>query len=180
MDQLRLNRFLDMYASGGYVDARGRQIVKDFKCETVEQYRERYALFHGDALLKATHALVPWIIAWDGHEVANDHVSNVSEQEDDVEAFRTRRAAAYQASYEMPVCIDSPDCPDSTIYQSFAHGDLVSFPVLDTRRYRSDQQRNVPFRRTARRNCFLLLLLAVIAVAAASVVVAAARQIVVV
>jgi phosphodiesterase/alkaline phosphatase D-like protein len=65
-----------------------------------------------------------------------------------VEAFRTHRTSAYQAWQElhMLVCIDSPDGPDNTINQSFAHGDnLVRFPVLDTRQYRSDQQRNVLF-----------------------------------
>ena len=141
-----LGDYIYEYASGGYADARGRQTGQDFECETVEQYRERYALYHGDALLQAAHALVPWIITWDDHEVDNDYAGDVSEQDDDVEAFRTRRAAAYQAWYEhMPVRLDPPDGPDYAIYRSFAHGDLVRFHVLDTRQYRSDQQRGAPF-----------------------------------
>ena len=141
-----LGDYIYEYASGGYADARGRQTGQDFECETVEQYRERYALYHGDALLQAAHALVPWIITWDDHEVDNDYAGDISEQDDDVEAFRTRRAAAYQAWYEhMPVRLDPPDGPDYAIYRSFAHGDLVRFHVLDTRQYRSDQQRGTPF-----------------------------------
>jgi phosphodiesterase/alkaline phosphatase D-like protein len=71
----------------------------------------------------------------------------MSEQEDDMEAFRTRRAATYHCVVHerMPVCIDSSDGPDYTIYQSFARSDLVSFAVLDTRQYHSDQQRNMLF-----------------------------------
>jgi alkaline phosphatase D len=141
-----LGDYIYEYASGGYADPRGRQTGQDFECETVEQYRERYALYHGDELLQAAHALVPWIITWDDHEVDNDYAGDVSEQDDDVEAFRARRAAAYQAWYEhMPVRLDPPDGPDYAIYRSFAHGDLVRFHVLDTRQYRSDQQRDEPF-----------------------------------
>ena len=141
-----LGDYIYEYASGGYADARGRQTGQDFECETVEQYRERYALYHGDALLQAAHALVPWIITWDDHEVDNDYAGDTSEQDDEVDAFRTRRAAAYQAWYEhMPVRLDPPDGPDYAIYRSFAHGDLVRFHVLDTRQYRSDQQRGAPF-----------------------------------
>jgi len=141
-----LGDYIYEYASGGYADARGRQTGQDFECETVEQYRERYALYHGDPLLQGAHAAVPWIITWDDHEVDNDYAGDVSEQDDDRTAFLERRAAAYQAWYEhMPVRLDPPDGPDYEIYRSFAHGDLVRFHVLDTRQYRADQQRSAPF-----------------------------------
>jgi alkaline phosphatase D len=45
----------------------------------------------------------------------------------------------------MPVRLDPPSGPDYAIYRSFAHGDLLRFHVLDTRQYRSDQQRGEPF-----------------------------------
>lgn len=141
-----LGDYIYEYASGGYADARGRQTGQDFECETLEQYRDRYALYRSDALLRAAHALAPWIVTWDDHEVDNDYAGDVSEHDDDVEAFRTRRAAAYQAWYEhMPVRLDPPDGTDYAIHRSFAHGDLVRFHVLDTRQYRSDQQRDEPF-----------------------------------
>ncbi len=45
----------------------------------------------------------------------------------------------------MPVRLDAPQGPDYDIYRSVAHGDLLRFHVLDTRQYRSDQQRGEPF-----------------------------------
>jgi len=141
-----LGDYIYEYATGGYADDRGRQTGQDFECETVEQYRERYALYHSDPQLQAAHALVPWIITWDDHEVDNDYAGDISENDDDPAAFRERRAAAYQAWYEhMPVRLVAPEGPDWEIYRSFAHGDLVRFHVLDTRQYRSDQQRGEPF-----------------------------------
>jgi alkaline phosphatase D len=141
-----LGDYIYEYASGGYADERGRTTGQDFECETVEQYRERYALYHSDPLLQGAHALVPWIITWDDHEVDNDYAGDISEGDDDPATFRERRAAAYQAWYEhMPVRLDPPDGADYDIYRSFAHGDLVRFHVLDTRQYRSDQQRGEPF-----------------------------------
>jgi alkaline phosphatase D len=141
-----LGDYIYEYASGGYADERGRTTGQDFECETLDQYRERYALYHGDPLLQGAHASVPWIITWDDHEVDNDYAGDISEGDDDPAAFRERRAAAYQAWYEhMPVRLDPPDGPDYDIYRSVAHGDLVRFHVLDTRQYRSDQQRGEPF-----------------------------------
>ena len=141
-----LGDYIYEYASGGYADDRGRETGQDFECETVEQYRERYALYHSDPLLQDAHAFVPWIITWDDHEVDNDYAGATSENGDDPAAFLERRANAYQVWYEhMPVRLDPPDGPDYEIYRSFAHGDLVRFHVLDTRQYRADQQQGDPF-----------------------------------
>jgi len=141
-----LGDYIYEYASGGYADDRGRQTGQDFECETVEQYRDRYALYRSDPLLRSAHAHVPWIVTWDDHEVDNDYAGAVSEQDAPEDAFLDRRAAAYQAWYEfMPVRLGAPSGPDYDIYRSFAHGDLLRFHVLDTRQYRSDQQRGEPF-----------------------------------
>jgi alkaline phosphatase D len=141
-----LGDYIYEYATGGYADERGRTTGQDFECETIEQYRERYALYHSDPLLQGAHALAPWIITWDDHEVDNDYAGDISELDDDPASFLERRAAAYQAWYEhMPVRLDPPEGPDYDIYRSIAHGDLVRFHVLDTRQYRSDQQRGEPF-----------------------------------
>jgi len=141
-----LGDYIYEYATGEYADERGRTTDQAFECETVEQYRERYALYHSDSLLQAAHALVPWIITWDDHEVDNDYAAASSEEDAEREAFLARRAAGYQVWYEhMPVRLDPPNGPDYDIYRSFAHGDLLHFHVLDTRQYRADQQRNAPF-----------------------------------
>ncbi|HEX4982072.1 MAG TPA: alkaline phosphatase D family protein [Ilumatobacteraceae bacterium] len=132
-------------ASGTPVDPRARTTGQDFECRTVEEYRERYALYKRDPLLQAAHALVPWIITWDDHEVDNNYAGGNGEV-DEPDAFLARRAAGYQVWYEhMPVRLDPPSGPDYDIYRSFAHGDLVRFHVLDTRQHRADQQQRAPF-----------------------------------
>jgi alkaline phosphatase D len=141
-----LGDYIYEYATGGYADPRGRVTGQAFECTSIEQYRQRYALYKGDPLLQAAHALVPWIITWDDHEVANDYAGASDEKDDPRDVFLARRAAAYQVWYEhMPVRLDPPSGPDYQIYRSFAHGDLVRFHVLDTRQYRADQQRNPAF-----------------------------------
>jgi alkaline phosphatase D len=141
-----LGDYIYEYASGGYSDERSRTTGHDFECETVDQYRQRYALYQSDPLLQAAHALVPWIITWDDHEVDNDYAGASSEEDAEREAFLARRAAGYQVWYEhMPVRLDPPSGPDYPIYRSFAHGDLLQFHVLDTRQYRADQQRKDSF-----------------------------------
>ncbi len=141
-----LGDYIYEYASGGYADPRGRLTGQDFECETVQQYRDRYALYRTDPLLQEAHAKVPWIITWDDHEVDNDYAGVTSENDDDPAAFRERRAAAYQVWYEfMPVRLDPPSGPDYDIFRASSHGDLISFHVLDTRQHRADQQRSEPF-----------------------------------
>jgi alkaline phosphatase D len=141
-----LGDYIYEYASGGYSDDRGRLTGQDFECETLEQYRARYALYRSDPLLQSAHSLVPWIVTWDDHEVDNDYAGDSSEEDAPTGAFDDRRAAGYQAWYEhMPVRLPPPSGPDWDIYRSFAHGDLLRFHVLDTRQHRSDQQRGEPF-----------------------------------
>jgi len=141
-----LGDYIYEYATGGYSDDRSRSTEQDFETETVDQYRQRYALYRSDPLLQNAHAHVPWIITWDDHEVDNDYAGAISQDDDDEATFLERRAAAYQVWYEfMPVRLEAPDGPDFAIHRSIAHGDLLRFHVLDTRQYRSDQQRGEPF-----------------------------------
>ena len=141
-----LGDYIYEYETGGYADPRARSTGQDFECVTVEQYRQRYALYRSDPLLRAAHAAVPWIVTWDDHEVDNDYADTIAEDDAAADEFEARRAAAYQVWYEhMPVRLPPPDGADWTVYRSFVHGDLLQFHVLDTRQYRSDQQRNEPF-----------------------------------
>lgn len=108
-------------------------------------YRGRYAQYKHDAGLQAAHAAFPWVVIWDDHEVENNYVSAISEDEHPTGAFLRRRAAAYQAWYEhMPVRLEPPEGPDFAIYRSFTYGDLATFYALDTRQYRADQPCNWP------------------------------------
>jgi alkaline phosphatase D len=110
---------------------------------TLDQYRNRYALYRGDPLLRAAHASAPWLVTWDDHEVENNYQGDSPESDSttpDPQAFLTRRAAAYRAWWEhMPTRLAPPTGPDLAIHRDVAFGDLVRFHVLDTRQYRSDQ-----------------------------------------
>ena len=106
---------------------------------TLSEYRNRYALYKSDPDLRHSHAVAPWIVTWDDHEVDNDYANDQSEDLDP--EFLTRRAAAYQAYYEhMPLARRAlPRGPDAQLYDSFAFGDLATFFVLDDRQYRARQ-----------------------------------------
>ena len=107
---------------------------------SVEDYRNRYALYKGDADLQACHRAHAWISTWDDHEVENNYAGAVSEENAPEAEFLDRRANAYQVWYEhTPVRLSAPTGPDYQIYRRVDVGDLLSFYVLDTRQYRDDQ-----------------------------------------
>lgn len=109
--------------------------------QTLDDYRNRYALYKSDPDLMAAHAAFPWIVTWDDHEVDNNYAADVSENDDPVTAFLQRRANAYQAYYEhMPLRRTSlPRGPRLDLHRRIDFGGLASFFVLDTRQYRTDQ-----------------------------------------
>jgi alkaline phosphatase D len=110
---------------------------------SLDDYRARYALYKMDPALQAAHAMAPWLVTWDDHEVANNYAGSISQHPDrtTTEQFLRRRAAAYQAYFEMMPLRRSalPKGPDMLLYRQLNFGRLASFNVLDTRQYRSDQ-----------------------------------------
>jgi len=112
---------------------------------TLEQFRNRYALYKSDPNLQAAHHRFPWIVTWDDHEVSNNYAGLVlSQGAPPVDDVRALRAAAYQAYYEhMPLRVAPPDdFTNFQIHHSFPIGDLATVYVLDGRQYRSDQACN--------------------------------------
>ncbi|PQO48120.1 alkaline phosphatase D family protein [Blastopirellula marina] len=110
--------------------------------QSLDDYRNRYALYRSDPALQAAHAACPWLVVWDDHEFDNNYASDISEEKGiDHEAFLLRRANAYQAYYEMmPLrrrCL--PKGPDMQLYRRIPYGQLANFEMLDTRQYRTDQ-----------------------------------------
>jgi alkaline phosphatase D len=105
------------------------------------EYRNKYGLYKSDPDLQAAHAMFPWIVTWDDHEVSNDYADDQSQKRDDRAWFLRRRAAAYQAYYEhMPLRRSAlPNGPDMRLYRRLRFGDLVEFSVVDDRQYRSHQ-----------------------------------------
>ncbi len=109
--------------------------------KTLEMYRNRYALYKSDPLLKTAHQNFPWMVVWDDHEVDNNYASLVAEDNAPKDEFAKRQAQAYQAYYEhMPLRRSVLRANKHVeIYRRLNFGNLASFSMLDTRQYRSDQ-----------------------------------------
>ena len=110
--------------------------------ETLEEYRNRYALYKLDPDLQAAHAAFPWVVTSDDHEVVNDYAGDVDRKhETPRDEFLRRRAASYQAYYEhMPLRRSAkPSGPNMALYRRLAFGGLAEFNLLDTRQYRTIQ-----------------------------------------
>lgn len=137
---LWLGDYIYEYA-GGTGDAGATRQHPPLEATTIEQYRDRYALYKSDEDLQAAHAAAPWLVMWDDHEVENNAAGDQSEDVSVPAAeFRARRAAAYRAWWEhQPVRLPRPDGADFTVYRSFQAGALATFILLDGRQYRSDQ-----------------------------------------
>lgn len=119
---------------------------------TLDDYRQRYALYKSDVSLQAMHAACPWLMTWDDHEVQNDyaglHEGNSVLGMGAVPDFAARRAAAYQAYYEhMPLrasvltqaLAGLARGAEMRIYRQVPFGRLASLYLLDGRQYRDRQ-----------------------------------------
>lgn len=108
---------------------------------SLNDYRNRYALYRSDAMLRRAHQNFPWIVTWDDHEVDNNYADDKEENNASRESFLERRANAYQSYYEhMPLRRASlPVGSKLQLYRRLDYGALARFHVLDTRQYRSDQ-----------------------------------------
>ena len=108
---------------------------------TLADYRRRYALYRTDPDLQALHAVAPFAVVWDDHEIDNNWAGAIPEDGMPREAFLARRAAAFRAYHEvMP--LRRPQRPvgsDARLYRQLAWGDLATLYMLDTRQYRDDQ-----------------------------------------
>ncbi|TPW13900.1 MAG: phoD [Acidimicrobiaceae bacterium] len=110
---------------------------------SIDDYRNRYALYKTDPDLQAAHAACPWYVIWDDHEVENNYAGLTPQDAADQAAFAQRRRDAYQAWWEnQPVALPPPgDDPQAEyrIYRAARWGSLLNLTLLDGRQYRSDQ-----------------------------------------
>jgi alkaline phosphatase D len=111
---------------------------------SLADYRRRYAQYKSDPDLQAAHAVAPWIVVPDDHEVENNYANMV--RADSTPSLTTaqwtaRRTAAYQAYYEnMPLRPAQANNGNSIpLYRRLRWGNLATFHMLDTRQYRNDQ-----------------------------------------
>nr|WP_321440543.1 alkaline phosphatase D family protein [uncultured Hyphomonas sp.] len=107
----------------------------------LKSYRAYHAAVKTDPHLQAAHAVAPWLVIWDDHEVLNDYRDGHTPEGHTATSWAARRRAAYQAYYEhMPIRRRARPGPDGAmqLYQRAVFGDLAQFDLLDTRQYRSD------------------------------------------
>jgi alkaline phosphatase D len=150
---LHLGDYIYEYGQDGYAteDAEklGRMLAVENSQEiiTLDDYRQRYALYRSDADLQSVHQRHPFIVIWDDHELANDTWLDGAENHTEATAqaqnegkFSERKLAALQAYFEwMPIRPVTED-DHLHIYRQFNFGSLVQLTMLDTRIIARDQQ----------------------------------------
>ncbi|HMX10580.1 MAG TPA: alkaline phosphatase D family protein [Burkholderiaceae bacterium] len=108
-------------------------------CRTLADYRARHALYKTDPALQAAHAIAPWVMIWDDHEVENDYAGLQGQQlQPD---FPAQRAAAYRAYWEFlpfPKAL-RPTNEFMRITARFDWGRLARLICVDGRQYRDPQ-----------------------------------------
>jgi alkaline phosphatase D len=124
------------HAVAGERHVRGHQAGET---RTLADYRRRHAQYKTDPDLQRAHAVAPWAVVFDDHEVdanwAGFHPQTPQPH------FARRRAAAFRAYYEhLPLRRSSlPHGPFMPIFRRLAWGGLATVHLLDTRQYRYDQ-----------------------------------------
>ncbi|HVI99455.1 MAG TPA: alkaline phosphatase D family protein [Sphingomonas sp.] len=106
---------------------------------SLDDYRQRYALYKADPDLKAAHAAAAFVSTFDDHEVVNDWGGDLDADTTPAATFLLRRAAAMQAWYEhSPVRMAQfPHHGSPRPYRRLDFGRLMRLHVLDKRSYRS-------------------------------------------
>ena len=111
---------------------------------SLADYRRRYAQYKSDPDLQAAHAVAPWLVVPDDHEVENNYANMVRADSTPAltaEQWAARRTAAYRAYYEnMPLRpASAPAGTSIALYRRVRWGQLATFHMLDTRQFRDDQ-----------------------------------------
>ncbi|WP_026208060.1 alkaline phosphatase D family protein [Catelliglobosispora koreensis] len=137
--------FLGDYIYEGAATAGRPRIHVGGELQTLADHRRRYAQYKSDPDLQAAHAIAPWLVVPDDHEVENNYAgmvrntgeSPVLSQQEWIE----RRTAAYRAFYEnMPLRPAQKYNGNSIpLYRRVHWGQLATFHMLDTRQFRTDQ-----------------------------------------
>jgi alkaline phosphatase D len=138
---LHLGDYQYEYESGVHVAPNGNvRLVDGPRTTTLATYRQRYAQYKSDADLQAAHAVAPWSVVWDDHEIDDNWAGSAySKPEKPQPDFARRRTAAFRAYYENMPIRQTPHGLDLQLYRRIRWGRLATFHMLDTRQYRDDQ-----------------------------------------
>jgi len=113
--------------------------------ETLSDFRLIHARYKTSPDLQAAHAVFPFVVTFDDHEIENNWAAGISQTDDEASnapaRFEALRANAFQAFYEhLPLRRAArPRGANIQLYRRLRYGDLAEFSVLDTRQYRDDQ-----------------------------------------
>ena len=110
----------------------GRVPIPDKEITTLIDYRLRHSQYKTDKDLQKIHSSMPFICAWDDHEVTNDSWKDGAENHQKNEGlFSERRANALKAYYEwMPV---RPPRNKKNNWKRYKIGALLDIKLLETR-----------------------------------------------
>lgn len=120
---------------GGEAISLGRIPAPEVECTRLQDYRLRHAQYKAQPELQAAHAIAPWVVVWDDHEVANDSwIGGAENHQQNEGEWANRKAAALQAYYEwMPIRDPEAGRAFESINRSFQYGDLFTLIMLETR-----------------------------------------------
>jgi alkaline phosphatase D len=105
---------------------------------TLSDYRDKYALYRSDKLLRAIHSRFPMVTIWDDHEVQDNYAGgeDLGGLDPSLRYSPRRKGYAYKAFFEsMPFY----GGPTKQVYRHMRHGANVDLIMLDQRKYRADQ-----------------------------------------
>ncbi|WP_448852578.1 alkaline phosphatase D family protein [Corynebacterium sp. 335C] len=117
---------------------------------TLADYRLRYGTYRTDKDLQAAHAMKPWMVTWDDHEVANNNWAHGAENHTEGEEgpFDARRDAAMKAYLEWLPVRAATIADGGHLYRHFGFGDLAEIVMLDLRSYRNEELSFTDMRQT--------------------------------
>lgn len=136
---VHLGDYIYEYGLSGYggdvAVSLGRIPSPEVECLRLQDYRLRHAQYKAQEELQAAHAIAPWVVVWDDHEVANDSwIGGAENHQQNEGEWASRKRAALQAYYEwMPIREPEPGRAFEAINRSFQYGDLFTLIMLETR-----------------------------------------------
>ena len=135
---LHLGDYIYEYADIESSLSTGRVNIPAAETITLDDYRQRHALYKTDKDLQQAHRQHAFMVIWDDHEVANNAWPGGADNHTEGEEGRwdDRLRGAVQAYMEwMPIREH-----DRGIYRNFRFGDLLDLNLMDTRLAGRDAQ----------------------------------------